>query len=348
MKYIIESSCKSHPGRVRSNNEDNYYYNFKNLKEDNNGSDLKTFNFKNTDHIINAVFDGMGGETNGEKASFLASQFLKEYINSNSNSEFSWEEYIEESNKKVLSETPKGTIMGTTVAAIFFSDDKISICNLGDSRIYGYKNGNLKQISKDHTTEEMNKKLGIDIPLRLTQHLGISEKEIKLKPYTNNISYTEFDKIIICSDGLTDMLTDNEIEEIIKGNNSQINVNNLVDKALEKGGKDNITVMVFEIKKDKKKRKTFLTISLLSFILFVILIYIYLNQFRIIKDEYTSSITVGESYELKFNKGEINISNNNIKYEDGIITAEKEGITIITIKDKKGKILYEKQIKIFP
>ena len=63
MKYIINGACKSVIGNVRENNEDNYYFDFKTLKEDNEGNNkIKITQFENTDNVVCSVFDGMGGE----------------------------------------------------------------------------------------------------------------------------------------------------------------------------------------------------------------------------------------------------------------------------------------------
>ena len=141
--------------------------------------------------------------------------------------------------------------MGTTVASIIFLDNKISICNLGDSRIYGFKNGELKQLSSDHTTAELNKKLGLNTPVKLTQYLGIDEKELKLIPTIKDLDYSNFEKILLCTDGLTNMLTDEEISNIIaENNNTSKIVDKLINESLKKGGNDNITVMLFKIKED--------------------------------------------------------------------------------------------------
>ena len=96
MKYIISGACKSVIGKVRTNNEDNYYFNFKTLKEDNIGDNkISTMQFESNDNVICSVFDGMGGESKGERASYIASATLKEYVEKNINKEFKWEEYIE-------------------------------------------------------------------------------------------------------------------------------------------------------------------------------------------------------------------------------------------------------------
>ena len=355
MEYVIKGACKSVTGNVRTKNEDNYYFNFKTLKEENDGNNkTQTMQFENIDNVICSVFDGLGGEINGERASYIAASTLKEHMEENTNKEFIWEKYIDEANDKICEEMPVNLRMGTTVAAIQFLKDEISICNLGDSRIYGFKNKNLQQLSVDHTEARLQEKLNItlDHKPRLTQHLGIRREELKLTPYKNKYEYTQFNKILICSDGLTDMLEEKEIAQIMSQplEVKEI-VDQLVEKALEKGGKDNTTVIVLEIQKKKKTNYKLLSVAIILVIAIVagIIIFISSNSFKITKNDYSGAVTVGQSYEFEY-KGnvEIEFSNDNITYSNGKITAKKEGTTTITITNKKGKTLYKQTVKIFP
>ena len=148
------------------------------------------------------------------------------------------------------------------------------------------------------------------------------------------------------------MLDDKEIQEImsLKLDVKEI-VNKLTERALENGGKDNITVIVLEIKKKVKINYKLLIITIIALmsILIVSIIIASNNKFEIIKDGYSGAMVIGESYELEYKgNAEIEFSNDNIKYSDGKIIAEKSGTTEITIKNKKGEILYKQTIKIFP
>lgn len=255
MNYIIKGACKSVIGNLRQNNEDNYYFNGKILPEKNNGTQgILITQFKNDENITCSVFDGMGGEENGERASFLATNTLKEYIEENTG--FSWKQYIEIANEKICVEMQENKHMGTTMATVVFTENKVYICNVGDSRIYGIKEGKIEQLSEDHTEAKLQERLNIQSnhKARLTQHLGIRKDELVIVPYTNEYQYEEYNKFLLCSDGLTDMLTDCEIQSILSTNISvdQI-VNKLVEEALNKGGIDNTTVIVLEIEKQKEE-----------------------------------------------------------------------------------------------
>ena len=256
MNYVIKGSCKSVIGNVRNNNEDNYYFDGDILPENNNGQ-RKALKKELNNNAICSVFDGMGGEANGERASFLAASILKEYIQKNE--EFSWNEYIKKANDAICAGMKSNKRMGTTMATIAFAENNIHICNVGDSRIYGMKNGMLYQLSEDHTEDKLKRRLNIqsESKAKLTQHLGIREEEMVIVPYINKYTYEEFSKFLLCSDGLTDMLNDEEIAEILAADNEvDIIADNLIANALDRGGVDNTTVIVLEVKEESRINKS--------------------------------------------------------------------------------------------
>lgn len=144
--------------------------------------------------------------------------------------------------------------MGTTLATIYAVKGKVICVNIGDSRVYHYSKGILEQISFDHTHAQTIVDAGevsmdnigqIPDAKRLTRHLGIFPEEGGLSPNISVIDdVDDGDIILLCSDGLTDMLSDEEITSILStGENAQGVASKLVRRALEVGGKDNITVM---------------------------------------------------------------------------------------------------------
>ena len=256
MDYFIKSACLSVVGKVRTNNEDNFCFNSQNLKESNNGSERIYVNeFTNEENKIFAVFDGMGGESNGERASYIASETLKEYTLNNLNKEIDWDEYTYIANKNICDEMNGKDRMGTTLAGVQFCKEYVSISNVGDSRIYIYSKGTLKQVSEDHNEARLQEKFNINNGRkpRLTQYLGIRRDEMVIKPYKKEIPYEEIEKMLICSDGITDMISDEEIEKILSNKEeTEQYVENLVKVAMENGGVDNTTLMIFDIYKGKK------------------------------------------------------------------------------------------------
>ena len=133
--------------------------------------------------------------------------------------------------------------MGTTMALLSFSEKAIYACNLGDSRIYRHFQGKLRQISTDHVIG--GKMLG---KAPLTQYLGFQEENMALEPSIVEIGYQTGSSYLICSDGVTDMLSDEEIREILgKNSTAEEKVEELLEMALAKGGRDNVTMVLAQI-----------------------------------------------------------------------------------------------------
>ena len=258
MNYLISGACLSVVGKVRNNNEDNFFFDNKNLSEQNNGSKyIYKTQFNNINNKIFAVFDGMGGESKGERASYIASTVLREYSKEYKNQELDWNQFVKIANNSICEEMYGKDRMGTTMAGIQFCEKYMTMSNIGDSRIYILSDRSIYQVSKDHTEAYLQTKLNIKTnkKARLTQYLGVRNEEMIIQPFIRKFDYTDIDKIIICSDGITDMLTNNEIQNILLQNQEvEVNVDNLVEKAMEKGGVDNTTVMVFKVLPCEKEK----------------------------------------------------------------------------------------------
>ncbi|MCL2391600.1 MAG: protein phosphatase 2C domain-containing protein [Oscillospiraceae bacterium] len=255
---MLVSAVSSHVGKVRHKNEDNYFLN--GIIRDPESAVDSCDNTANACGVY-AVCDGMGGGTFGEVASVLAVNALYDVFTRNEYLDLPvaelFSKYVVESNDRICAEmTSRGTRkMGTTFVAACVIENTVDICNIGDSRAYLLRDGKLKQISRDHTEIRTMVEMGFLTPAQarehacrhtLTQHLGVFPSDMEIQPYV----FPEFqmengDFILLCSDGLTDMLEDFEIEEIMIAN-SDMNkmVDELVSAALKKGGKDNITVLV--------------------------------------------------------------------------------------------------------
>ena len=132
--------------------------------------------------------------------------------------------------------------MGSTVAALYIDKNTAVCCNLGDSRVYLLREGHLRQMS----TETARKG---SIKHRLTQHLGIFSDEFVIEPFiSENIELQDNDLFLLCSDGLTDMLGDKEIKEILEQElDPKSTSETLVNAALNNGGIDNVTALVIQV-----------------------------------------------------------------------------------------------------
>lgn len=215
-----------------------------------------------TESLIYAIVaDGMGGHKAGEVASSLAVDMIEKelllldpkkdniinklkgaYIDANSKIY----EYAEE-NQKVLG-------MGTTLVLAVITDDKLLIANVGDSRAYMIGNDGILQISKDHSYVQqlvdsgaITKEQAMNHPKRnyITRAMGTEEgikTDVFVKDYNGEI-------VLLCSDGLCGLVTDNEILDIIRNNTDlEITAKELIETANQKGGIDNITVALLRRK----------------------------------------------------------------------------------------------------
>lgn len=256
MDYNIKYSCISHTGNIRLMNQDNFYCNGRYMSSDASAI-VFPINGEATsgDITLFAIFDGMGGEECGEVASYIAAKVSSEIQFSNGSVD-DLKNFCKDANHRICSYSEENSIssMGTTAAMLLFSKKYITLCNIGDSKVFRFSAEGSEQISEDHVAVSA---FGKKPPL--LQNLGIPPEELLIDPFFSKRSYIDGDKYLICSDGLTDMVSMNTISKYMLNQPPNIASRMLVDKALEKGGKDNITVIAIEIKKKKSKIWKFFT-----------------------------------------------------------------------------------------
>ncbi|MCL1976213.1 MAG: protein phosphatase 2C domain-containing protein [Firmicutes bacterium] len=241
-KWRAAICCET--GQTRRNNEDNFYFNgiFKTIN--NIDQDFMTeTTFKGSG--IFAVFDGMGGESYSAWASSFAARLLSDYSQNILTQEQKYIlQYIYEANKRIYLEAGKRNVtIGTTLAMAIIIENHIKVYNLGDSRAYLLHRNELICLTKDHNTPA-----GTVSKWRshqLSQFLGIPEDEFIIEPHYSEMELFPGDKILLCSDGLTDMLSENALKCVLLMDISpQKIVSKLVDTSISVGGKDNITALV--------------------------------------------------------------------------------------------------------
>jgi serine/threonine protein phosphatase PrpC len=261
---FIRYAVRSDVGRVRKNNEDNLFYCNKYMMFG-QSDDIHSAAGECEAPAVFAVFDGIGGENNGEKASSIAahtlSAFYNELCQSNpQNYNRVIDSYVASTNEAIGEQTKLiGSIMGTTAAIVIISQNCIYAYNIGDTRIYAYERGRLRQISIDHTLArkkiEANQytysearrsydwgKLTacLGIPKNNGEHDRISQLPI--------IQVKRKLRLLICSDGLSDMLSDEILARRLGAFVSPQNITKkLMSDALNMGGKDNISLIVLDI-----------------------------------------------------------------------------------------------------
>lgn len=226
--YRLVYAARTHSGRVRGNNEDNFYVGG-NYRLDIEIQEMACAGEARDGRLLASVCDGMGGHAKGEVASLLAVQTLAELEKEGRGRAFRAdpEGCVNRANDRVCEVMRREKVsIGSTISVLEFCEDTVLALNLGDSRIYRMRAGELKQISEDHTVVARMLRMGQITPeevethpLRhhITQYLGILPEEVLLEPAcTGKMELQPGDRYLICSDGLTDMLNDGQIAAYLR------------------------------------------------------------------------------------------------------------------------------------
>lgn len=271
VKFYLHASVFTHVGCKRPNNEDNFLLN-QTYNVDSVLEMSETISITNP--ILKwhcaGVFDGMGGGENGELASRMASeefQKIAEEMNTEtleSDIDNMMRQAFLNANRRIVEEQLFHAMYGTTGTVVCTNGKNFKVFHLGDSRAYLWREETLYQITQDQTLAQLKISAGFyeaDDPLvekekhQLTEYIGRDMTMEHLAPLESEwLELLPNDKILLCSDGLYDMCSDTEINDIIKKNNSIEEITKqLVTLALEHGGIDNITCLLLEIEKNIKK-----------------------------------------------------------------------------------------------
>ena len=249
----IDAGARTDLGRVRKNNEDNYLID----------SSLQLY----------VLSDGMGGEAHGEVASQLAVQTIVTHCRQAENSRTTptfgesspdvsertnrLASAIHLANRKVFetaSSNSEQRGMGATIVAAWIEGQRLSLAHVGDSRAYLLRAGSMDQLTADHSLVAEKVRVGILTPQEadasemqsvLTRAVGTSGK---VEVDTDEQVLLVGDSVLLCSDGLTRMVSDPEIAStLLTSATSQEAADRLVDLANEYGGVDNVSVIVLRI-----------------------------------------------------------------------------------------------------
>lgn len=208
-----------------------------------------------------AVADGMGGAKAGEVASQLATEAFDRDHDPGAPPERRLEGIAREANRRIYElasrdESRRG--MGTTLTAAMVADREVSIGHVGDSRAYRLRDGALEQITKDHSlvaelerTGQISPEAAEHHPQRsiITRALG-PEPDVEVDTFT--VPGRRGDVYLLCSDGLTSMISDEDVAAILRDSPSlQDAAEALVRAANQSGGKDNVTVVLFRLEEDE-------------------------------------------------------------------------------------------------
>lgn len=247
----IKAACISSAGRVRSKNEDNFYFDGRCLPQDNNGT-AQALSANVSDNDLLCVFDGMGGHEAGEVASFIAASETRACVaDGKSNAEpprRMLNELTLRLNDRVFlcgKLEKQGLPMGTTEVMLKFCGDDVFVCNVGDSPAFRVRDDELTKLSVDHVEMLPH---GCKHKPRLMQTLGMDPEEIAIEPSIAKCAMEKGDIYLICSDGLTDMVGAEEICAVLKKYASTKKAAEaLLQAAMDNGGKDNITIILCKV-----------------------------------------------------------------------------------------------------
>jgi PPM family protein phosphatase len=237
MLVVIEEAHKTDTGRQRNANEDSYY----------------------ARAPVFAVADGMGGAQAGEVASRIAAGAFERdaAAESDAPAETRLEEIAHTANREIHELAQRDSSragMGTTLTAAMVKGNEVSLGHVGDSRAYVFRDGQLKRLTKDHSLVEELRRQGRLTEEEAEEHPQRSIITRALGPEPDvNVDTMTFpakagDVFLLCSDGLTTMVTEDEIAGILSECKTLRGaVNRLVDAANASGGRDNITAVAFRL-----------------------------------------------------------------------------------------------------
>lgn len=204
------------------------------------------------------ICDGMGGHKAGDVASNMAIDIIKEKVVFNTKEEVipALISSIQEANTAIFVQGRSDFNlyeMGTTITAAVIDNGELTVAHVGDSALFIIRNHDIHKVTRDHTLAEQMKSEELrkeDFKLNaynhiLTRALGV-EPKVDIDIFTEEIA--EGDLILLCTDGLTDLLKENDILNLLKYKDDIRAFGRLlIDTALEKGGHDNITIILISV-----------------------------------------------------------------------------------------------------
>jgi len=245
----LRISCVSDVGRIRDNNEDMASIGMYLIRDNSLNIDKEVFEGEN---FCLLVSDGMGGHESGEYASQFTLEALRAFLLDKSlehhNPILELKQKIEDISTRLNAkayEQHQGKAMGCTLTGLIWMSGKTLLVNVGDSRTYRLRDGMLRQLTVDQTLHERDL---VPLPAgkALYNCIGAGcDTEAGIQDISGRLM--ESDRILVCSDGLSDMLEDDVIERLLAEGGPEESCAVLVDTAKRNGGVDNITVIVADI-----------------------------------------------------------------------------------------------------
>jgi PPM family protein phosphatase len=238
MLRATQITCRTDTGRQRRDNEDSAF----------------------AREPLFVVADGMGGAQAGEVASRMAIETLGQDLPDGASTEQRLAELVREANRRIHERARverEHAGMGTTLTAAYLDDAGVAIAHVGDSRAYLWREGELKRLTRDHSLVDelvqrgkLTEQQAAEHPQRsiITRALG-PEPDVDVDTWTYPVR--PGDVLLLCSDGLTSMISEEQVADILRGTSSlQQAGEELVGAANAAGGRDNITVVLFGVEEE--------------------------------------------------------------------------------------------------
>ena len=235
MLRATEPICRSDTGRQRRENEDSAL----------------------ARAPVFVVADGMGGARAGEVASRIATDAFERGLPDSGDPEQQLADRVREANRAIYDRAasePALEGMGTTLTAAYLDDASVAIAHVGDSRAYLFRDGELRRLTQDHSLVDelvrhgkLTEEQAAEHPQRsiITRALGI-ERDVDVDTWSYPVRAG--DVVLLCSDGLTSMISEERMTEILGESHSlERAANRLIEEANEAGGRDNVTVVLFRL-----------------------------------------------------------------------------------------------------
>ncbi len=259
-KLIVRAAAESQVGNARGYNEDNVYFNGDFITPKTIRQDFAIKTGESADVNCFAVLDGMGRNNTGSFASLLAAKMLDDVtdrvsFDTGRDTDEIVLDYIQNANDAIREQIREtgGVRTASTLALLVIENGVAHAYNAGDSRIYLYRDKQLIRLSRDHVqangeraivlTEEGTRNGG------LTKYLGMSDDEGSLEPYrAKPFKVKKGDKFLVCSDGLTDYVDEEDIADCLSKRKDPFgHTNELMNMALKEDSADNISCVVVDV-----------------------------------------------------------------------------------------------------
>jgi protein phosphatase len=267
--WTVQSCGLTDAGRVRSENEDQFLIATltKALQVQQTSLPQAKVQFSGERGYLFLVADGMGGHSGGEQASALAIDQIEQFMLNT----FKWffqlkgseeqkvlkefRDALHQTNARIIQEAtlhPELWGMGTTLTMAYSLHRELFVVHVGDSRCYLFRAGALHQVTRDHTLVQEMVQRGHLSPQEASEHRWrhvitnvVGGTEPGVSPEVHKVHLESGDVLLLCSDGLTEMLADEEIAAVLQQEaDPRRACDRLIKQANEHGGKDNVTVIV--------------------------------------------------------------------------------------------------------